>query len=84
MFILINIILHINVPSFPQVNVITNFDNLELCEGKFDETLSRLKGKNKRGFIKTTKENKKYLEILDVDKKLRSYWICNEIIFYKK
>ena len=84
MYILINIIFHINMQSIPQVNAVTNFDSLKKCETKFDETLSRLKGKNKKGFITTTKENKKYLEILDSEKKLRSYWICNEIIFYKK
>lgn len=84
MYLLINLILHININSIPQVNVITNFDSLEICEAKFDETLSRLKGENKKGFIKTSKENKKYLEIIDTDKKLKSYWICNEIIFYKK
>ena len=84
MYILVNIILHINVHSIPQVNVVSNFESLEICEAKFDDTLSRLKGKNKKGFIANTKENKKYLEILDTDKKLKSYWICNEVIFYKK
>ena len=84
MYILVNIILHINVHSIPQVNVVSNFESLEICEAKFDEILSRLKGENKKGFITTTKENKKYLEILDTDKKLKSYWICNEVIFYKK
>ena len=84
MYTLVNIILHIGMNSIPQVHVITNFNSLEICEAKFDETLSRLKGENKKGFITTTKENKKYLEILDTDKKLKSYWICNEVIFYKK
>ena len=84
MYILVNIILHINIHSIPQVNVVSNFESLEICEAKFDEIFSRLKGENKKGFITTTKENKKYLEILDTDKKLKSYWTCNEIIFYKK
>ena len=84
MYILVNIILHINMYSIPQVNVVSNFESLEICEAKFDKILSRLKGENKKGFITTTKENQKYLEILDTDKKLKSYWICNEIIFYKK
>ena len=84
MYTLINIILHINMHSLPQVNVVTNFKSLEICEEEFDEIFSRLKGKNKKGFISITKENKKYLEILDADKKLKSYWICNEVIFFKK
>ena len=60
MYTLINIILHINMHSVPQVNVITNFENLEKCEKKFHETLARLKGEHKKGFIKTTEDNQKY------------------------
>lgn len=84
MFTLVNIILHINSVSLPQVNVVTNFNNRILCEQKFDETLARIKGKNKKGSINVSQDGKKYLEITDIQNKLKSYWFCNEIIFYKK
>ena len=84
MFTLVNIILHINSISLPQVNVITNFNDRKICEQKFDETLDRIKGKNKKGSINVSQDGKRYLEIIDIQNKLKSYWFCNEIIFYKK
>ena len=84
MVTLINIILYLNSQTLPQVNVITNFQNFKDCELKFNQTLNRIKGQNKRGLIKYNEDNKKYLEITDIEKQLKSYWLCNEVIFYKK
>ena len=84
MYILMNIIINLNMQNVPQVNVVTNFKNLEVCENKFHENLERIKGNNKKGSIKIDQYNKKYLEILDKANNLKSYWFCNEIIFYKK
>ena len=84
MFTLINIIIYINMQSVPQVNVLTNFKNLEVCEDKFRENLDRIKDSNKKGSIKTDQDRKKYLEIVDNANNLKSYWFCNEIIFYRK
>ena len=84
MFTLINIIIYINMQSVPQVNVLTNFKNLEVCEDKFHENLDRIKDSNKKGSIKTDQDRKKYLEIVDNANNLKSYWFCNEIIFYRK
>ena len=84
MYILINIIIYLNMQNIPQVNIITNFKNLEACESKFKKNLERIKGNNKKGSIKIDQENKKYLEIVDKANNLKSYWFCNEIIFYRK
>ena len=84
MYILINIIIYINMQNVPQVNVLTNFKNLEVCEDKFHENLDRIKDSNKKGSIKTDQDRKKYLEIVDNANNLKSYWFCNEIIFYRK
>ena len=84
MYILINIIIFINMQNVPQVNVLTNFKNLEVCEDKFHENLDRIKDSNKKGSIKTDQDRKKYLEIVDNANNLKSYWFCNEIIFYRK
>ena len=70
--------------NVPQVNVVTNFKNLEECERKFQENLERIKGNNKKGSIKIDQDKKKYLEIVDKANNLKSYWFCNEIIFYRK
>ena len=70
--------------NVPQVNVVTNFNNLEKCESKFQENIERIKGNNKKGSIKIDQDEKKYLEIVDNANNLKSYWFCNEIIFYKK
>ena len=83
MYTLINIIIYLNIQNVPQVNVVTNFESLEVCEGKFQENLNRIKG-NKKGSIKIDQDNKKYLEIVDKANNLKSYWLCNEIIFYRK
>ena len=84
MYTLINIIIYINMQNVPQVNVVTNFKNLEECESKFQENLKRIKGNNKKGLIKIDQDKKKYLEIVDKANNLKSYWFCNEIIFYRK
>ena len=84
MFTLINIIIYLNMQNIPQVNVLTNFKNLEKCESKFEENLSRIKGSSKKGSIIIDQDKKKYLEILDLSNNLKSYWFCNEIIFYRK
>ena len=84
MYTLINIIIYINMQNIPQVNVLTNFKNLEVCEDKFHENLDRIKDSNKKGSIKTDQDRKKYLEIVDNANNLKSYWFCNEIIFYRK
>ena len=84
MYTLINIIIYINMQNVPQVNVLTNFKNLEVCEDKFHENLDRIKDSDKKGSIKTDQDRKKYLEILDNANNLKSYWFCNEIIFYRK
>ena len=68
----------------PQVNLVTNFKYLEVCESKFQENLERIKGNNKKGSIKIDQDEKKYLEIVDNANNLKSYWFCNEIIFYRK
>ena len=34
MYTLINIIIYLNMQNVPQVNVVTNFKNLEVCEEK--------------------------------------------------
>tara|TARA_B100000941_G_C28010927_1_gene305299 strand:- start:112 stop:330 length:219 start_codon:yes stop_codon:yes gene_type:complete len=70
--------------NVPQVNVLTNFKKLEDCEDKFHENLDRIKDSDKKGSIKTDQDRKKYLEILDNANNLKSYWFCNEIIFYRK
>ena len=70
--------------NVPEENVVTNFKNLEACEGKFYENLERIKDSNKKGSIKTGQDKKKYLEIVDNANNLKSYWLCNEIIFYRK
>ena len=51
MYTLINIIIYLNMQNVPKVNVVTNFTNLEVCEGKFQENLDRIKGNNKKGSI---------------------------------
>ncbi len=84
MYTLINIIIYINMQNVPQVNVLTNFKSLEVCEDKFHENLDRIKDSNKKGSIKTDQDKKKYLEIVDNANNLKSYWFCNEIIFYRK
>ena len=84
MYTLINIIIYLNTQNVPQINVVTNFKNLEVCESKFQENLERIKGNNKKGSIKIDQDNKKYLEIVDKANNLKSYWFCNEIIFYRK
>ncbi len=84
MYTLINIIIFINMQNVPQVNVLTNFKKLEDCEDKFHENLDRIKDSDKKGSIKTDQDRKKYLEILDNANNLKSYWFCNEIIFYRK
>ena len=84
MYTLINIIIYLNMQNIPQVNVLTNFQNLEKCESKFEENLSRIKGSSKKGSIILDQDKKKYLKILDLSNNLKSYWFCNEIIFYRK
>ena len=84
MYTLVNIIIYLNMQNIPQVNVVTNFQNLEICESKFEENLSRIRGNSKKGSIKIDQDNKKYLEISDLANNLKSYWYCNEIIFYRK
>ena len=84
MYTLINIIIYLNMQNVPKVNVVTNFTNLEVCEGKFQENLDRIKGNNKKGSTKIDQDKKKYLEIVDKANNLKSYWFCNEIIFYRK
>ncbi len=84
MYTLINIIIYLNMQNIPQVNVLTNFQNLEKCESKFEENLSRIKGSSKKGSIIIDQDKKKYLKILDLSNNLKSYWFCNEIIFYRK
>ena len=84
MYTLINIIIYLNMQNVPQVNVVTNFKNLEKCESKFQENLERIKGNDKKGSIKIDQDKKKYLEIVDKVNNLKSYWFCNEIIFYRK
>ena len=84
MYILMNIIINLNMQNVPQVNVVTNFKNLEVCESKFLENLERIKGNNKKGSIKIDQDKKKYLEILDKADNSKSYWFCNEIIFYRE
>ena len=84
MYTLINIIIFINMQNVPQVNVLTNFKKLEDCEDKFHENLDRIKDSDKKGSIKTDQDRKKYLEIVDNANNLKSYWFCNEIIFYRK
>ena len=84
MYTLINIIIYLNMQNVPKVNVITNFQNLEKCESKFEENLARIKSSNKKGSIKIDQDNKKYLEISDTINDLKSYWFCNEIIFYRE
>ena len=84
MYTLINIIIYLNMQNIPQVNVVTNYQNLMKCESKFEENLSRIKGNNKKGSIKIDQDDKKYLEISDTANNLKSYWFCKEIIFYKK
>ena len=84
MYILINIIIYLNMQNVPQVHVVTNFKNLDVCESKFRENLERIKDNNKKGSIKIDQDKKKYLEIVDKTNNLKSYWFCNEIIFYRK
>ena len=84
MYTLINIIIYLNMQNVPQVNVVTNFKNLEECESKFQENLERIKGNNKKGSIKSDQDKNKYLEIVDKANNLKSYWFCKEIIFYRK
>ena len=43
MYTLINIIIYLNMQNVPQVNVVTNFKNLEVCERKFHKILIELK-----------------------------------------
>ena len=62
--------------NIPLVNVITNFQNLNTCESKFEENLSRIKGSNKTRSVKID-QDKKYLEISDLSNNLKSYWFCN-------
>ena len=40
--------------------------------------------KPKKGSIKIDQDKRKYLEIVDKANNLKSYWFCNEIIFYRK
>ena len=42
MYILINIIIYLNMQNVPQVNVVTNFKDLDVCESKFQENLERI------------------------------------------
>ena len=76
MYILVNIIIYLNMQNIPLVNVITNFQNLNTCESKFEENLSRIKGSNKTRSVKID-QDKKYLEISDLSNNLKSYWFCN-------
>ena len=62
--------------NIPLVNVSTNFQNLDTCESKFEENLSRIKGSNKTRSVKID-QDKKYLEISDLSNNLKSYWFCN-------
>ena len=84
MYTLINIIMYINSYNAPAVNIISNFKNLESCEIKFDSTLNRIVNADIIGKIKYDDDDHKYLEIEDSNKRIKSYWFCKEIIFYKK
>ena len=76
--------MHINSYNAPAVNIISNFKNLESCEIKFDSTLNRIVKADIIGKIKYDADDHKYLEIEDSNKRIKSYWFCKEIIFYKK
>tara|TARA_E500000178_G_scaffold353587_1_gene419910 strand:- start:260 stop:490 length:231 start_codon:yes stop_codon:yes gene_type:complete len=76
--------MHLNSYNAPAVNVVSNFKNLESCEVKFDNTLNRFVNADITGVIKYDNDGNKYLEIEDSNKRIKSYWFCKEIIFYKK
>ena len=84
MYVLINIIMHLNAFHLPEVNVVSNFDNLVNCEKRFYSTKERIIDNEIKVYIKLDHEEKKYLEINNMKKNLKSLWFCKEIIFYKK
>ena len=83
MYTLINIIIHFNSISLPQINVISNFNDLNACEKKFDAIKERINSDTIKASLIIDLEEEQYLEVLDSERKLKSYWLCKEILFYK-
>ena len=76
--------MHLNSYNAPIVNVVSNFNENNVCELKFEAILNRAIDSDINGLIKYDFEDNKYLEIEDKNRGIKSYWYCREIIFYKK
>ena len=83
MFSLLQIIFSLNVSHAPTVNILTHFNNLEVCETKLEQTLKRNidGGNNAKRLLDN--ENNKYIKIEFNNDDSVSYWFCKETIFYK-
>ena len=83
MFSLLQIVFSLNVSQAPTVNILTHFNNLEVCETKLEQTLKRNidGGNNAKRLLDN--ENNKYIKIEPNNDDSVSYWFCKETIFYK-
>ena len=83
MITLLQIILHINNPNIPEVNIITHFKDKSTCQKKITATFSRsIKGGLDANII-LSEEDTKVLLVSMPKKNKKSYWFCKETIFYK-
>ena len=65
------------------MNVITHFDNLEVCEIKLEQTLKRNNDGGNNAKLLLDNDNNKYIKIEFNNDDSVSYWFCKETIFYK-
>lgn len=83
MFSLLQVILSLDVSQVPNVNVITHFNSLEVCEIKLEQTLKRNIDGGNNAKLLLDSDNNKYIKIEFNNDDSVSYWFCKETIFYK-
>ena len=83
MFSLLQIILSLDVSQAPNVNIITHFNSLAVCEVKLEQTLKRNIDGGNNAKLLLDNDNNKYIKIEFNNDDSVSYWFCKETIFYK-
>lgn len=81
MFSLLQLIIYLDNIKIPEVNVISHFENITVCEEKINSTFNRNKKAGMIAKLKVHDDDYNYLEISFPDKSIKTFWFCEKTIF---
>ena len=83
MISLLQVILYLNSPNIPEVNILTHFKDKSECQKKIISTFARVKNGGLNASIILNEEGTKVLLVSMPKKNKKNYWFCKKTIFYK-